>query len=53
MTAKDAIAFVEKGGTKLTKQKLLEAIQKSSDKDFSFAQDKNGDYAVVRVRLPS
>jgi hypothetical protein len=50
-TIKDAIRATELAGTKIDKQKLLEAIKHAAEKEFPFARDGSG-YAVIRVRLP-
>lgn len=50
MTIKEAIKTVEKAGTKISKQKLLEAIRKSSARDFAY--DANGDQFLCVFRLP-
>jgi hypothetical protein len=50
MTTKEAIKAVEKSGTRISKEKLLEAIRKSSARDFAYGTD--GDQALCLVRLP-
>jgi hypothetical protein len=51
MTIKEAIKTVEKAGTSITKEKLQEAIRKASIRDFVFAKDAVGGFALVRVPL--
>ena len=51
MTAKEAIKTVEKTGTKISKDKLLDAIRRTPEKEFLFAKDTSGAYAVVMVKL--
>jgi transcriptional regulator of NAD metabolism len=50
MTTNEAIKAVEKSGTRISKEKLLEAIRKSNAKDFACGTD--GDHALCLVRLP-
>ena len=50
-TIKSAIKTTEDAGTFISKDKLLNAIKKSSDKSFPFAKEMNGKFAVVRVPL--
>jgi hypothetical protein len=50
MTTKDAMKIIEKTGTRIDKQKLLDAIKRTADKEFLFAADGSG-YVIVRVRL--
>ena len=40
---------IEKSGTKVTKEKLLELIRKSLAKEFSFSQSPNSKTVVVRL----
>ena len=48
----DTIAkSVEKSGTKMTKEKLLEAIRKSPLKEYSFSQSQNSKVVTVVVTL--
>ena len=48
----DTIAkSVEKSGTKMTKEKLLEAIRKSPQKVFSFSQSPSSQVVTVVVTL--
>ena len=48
---KQAIKAIEKSGTKVTKDKLLDAIKRLSDKEFMFAKDATSGYSVVLVKL--
>jgi hypothetical protein len=50
-TTKDATKAIEKAGTKIDKQKLLDAIRRAPDREFHFATDGSG-YAIVLVRVP-
>ena len=50
-TIKSAIKTTEDSGTTISKDKLLDAIKKSSDKSFPFAKEMNGKFAVVRIPL--
>ena len=48
---KQAIRTIEKTGTKVTKDKLLDAIKRANDKEFMFAKDATSGYSVVLVKL--
>ena len=48
---KQAIKAIEKSGTKVTKDKLLDAIKRLSDKEFMFAKDAASGYSIVLVKL--
>jgi hypothetical protein len=50
-TVKETIKALEKTGTKIDKQKLLDAIRRAPDREFYIATDGTG-YAIVRVRFP-
>ncbi len=51
MTTKEAIKTVEKTGTKISKEKLLDAIRHTPEKEFFFAKDAGSVYAVIMVKL--
>ena len=51
MTANELIKQTEKAGTKISKERLIEALKKSSQKEFSFSQSANGKDAVVVMPL--
>ena len=51
MNTIELIKHTEKAGTHITKDKLLEAIRRSGEKHYSFIQDTNGKYALVKVPL--
>jgi hypothetical protein len=40
---------IEKSGTKMTKDKLLELIRKSPSKEFTFSQSPNSKTVVISV----
>ena len=40
---------IEKSGTKMTKDKLLELIRKSPSKEFTFSQSPNSKTVVVTI----
>lgn len=48
---KQAIKTIEKSGTKVTKEKLLDAIKRANDKEFMFAKDSASGYSVILVKL--
>ena len=51
MTANELIKQTEKAVTKISKERLIEALKKSSQKEFSFSQSANGKDAVVVMPL--
>jgi hypothetical protein len=48
---KQAIKTVEKTGTKVTKDKLLDALKRAPEREFMFAKDAASGYSVVLVKL--
>ncbi len=48
MTTNEAIKAVEKSGTRISKEKLLEAIRKSSARDFAFACDQGTELVLIK-----
>ena len=48
---KQAIKTIEKSGTRVTKDKLLDAIKRAVDREFMFAKDAASGYSVVLVKL--
>lgn len=42
---------VQNSGTKISKEKLIEAIRKSPQKDFAYSQSPNSKTVVVTVTL--
>ena len=51
MTNKDIEAHINKQGTKITKEKLLEAIKKCVDKEFLFSHDKSSNQTIIKLRI--
>jgi hypothetical protein len=47
MNTNDLIKGTEKAGTKISKEKLIEALRKSTQKEFSFSQSQNSKTVVV------
>ena len=47
MNTSDLIKGTEKAGTKISKEKLIEALRKSTQKEFSFSQSQNSKMVVV------
>lgn len=47
----DLVKATEKSGTKISKEKLIEAIKRSPQREFSFSQSQNSKAAVVSVPL--
>ena len=51
MTTKDAIKLVENSGTKIGKDKLIEAIRKTNAKEIAFVKDAATSYTLILVKL--
>jgi hypothetical protein len=51
MTISDSIKAIEKSGTKISKEKLLDAIKRSPDKEFYFANPTGNSHSIVLVRF--
>ncbi|MFZ2738402.1 MAG: hypothetical protein WBI20_06550 [Burkholderiaceae bacterium] len=49
--SQEAIKLTEKAGTSISKDKLLEAIRKSPDKQFTYSQSPNSRLVTVVVAL--
>jgi hypothetical protein len=47
MSTNDLIKYTEKAGTKISKEKLIEALRKTTQKEFSFSQAQNNKMVVV------
>ncbi len=47
MNTNDLIKGTEKAGTKISKEKLMEALRKCTQKEFSFSQAQNSKEIVV------
>ena len=47
----EAIKLTEKAGTTISKEKLLETIRKSPNKQFTYSQSPNSKMATVVVTL--
>ena len=47
--SQEAIKLTEKAGTSISKEKLLEAIRKSPNKQFTYSQSANGKELVVVI----
>ena len=47
MNTSDLIKGTEKAGTKISKEKLIKALRKSPQKEFSFSQAQNSKTVVV------
>lgn len=48
----DLVKATEKSGTKISKEKLIEAIKKSPQREFSFSQNPNSKELVVAIKQP-
>jgi hypothetical protein len=51
MNTSDLIKGTEKAGTKISKEKLIEALRKSPQKEFSFSQAQNSKTVVVVLTI--
>lgn len=51
MTTKDAIKLVEQSGTKISKDKVLEALKRSVAKEIPFVKDAASGYSIVLVKV--
>jgi len=49
--SQEAIKLTEKSGTTISKEKLLEAIRRSPNKQFTYSQSLNSKVATVVVPL--
>lgn len=49
--SQEAIKLTEKAGTSISKEKLLEAIRKSPNKQFAYSQSTNNKTFVVIVNI--
>ena len=49
--SQEAIKLTEKAGTSISKEKLLEAIRKSPNKQFTYSQSLNSKQVTVVVTL--
>lgn len=47
----EAVKLIEKTGTSISKEKLLEAIRKSPNKQFTYSQSQNSKVVIVVVTL--
>lgn len=51
MTNKEIEKYLDKQGTKITKDKIANALKKTTDKEFWFKQDQTSAYAIVRIKI--
>jgi hypothetical protein len=47
----EAVKLTEKSGTSISKDKLLEAIRKSPNKQFTYSQSQNSKLVTVVIAL--
>lgn len=47
----DLVKATEKSGTKISKEKLIEAIKKTPQREFSFSQSQNSKNGVVSIPI--
>jgi hypothetical protein len=51
MNIKDNIKAVEQAGTKIQKEKVMEALRKSNEREFVFSKDTTTGYALIKIKL--
>ena len=51
MTINDAIKTVERTGTRISKEKLLDALKRATEKDFHYGNAVANGYSVILVRF--
>lgn len=51
MTTKDAIKLVDQSGTKISKDKVLEALRRATTKELPFVKDAASGYSIVLVKV--
>lgn len=51
MTNKDLIKTVDSAGTKISKDKLLDALRRTSERDFNFVKDPVTGYVLVKLKI--
>jgi hypothetical protein len=51
MTSKDMLKHIEAAGTKIAKDKIMDALRRTPEKDIAFIKDTATGYAVIRVKL--
>ena len=49
--SQEAIKLTEKAGTTISKEKLLEVIRKTTNKQFTYSQSQNSKLATVVIQL--
>lgn len=47
----DLTKSVEKAGTKMSKEKLVEAIRNSREKEFQFVRENASPYILIKIPL--
>lgn len=51
MTSKDYIKAIDQAGTKIEKNKLIEALRRTNERSLSLLLDPSTGYAVVKVKI--
>jgi hypothetical protein len=51
MNNKDVINAVEKSGTKISKERILNALRQSPARDFSYATDPSSGLSIILIKL--
>jgi len=51
MTTNDSIRLLQKSGTKMTINKLLDIVKKQREKDIAFVEDRSSGYIVILLKM--
>ena len=51
MTKKEAVKMVEQAGTKVSKDKVLDALRRMPNKDVAYTKDMVTGYSIILVKL--
>ena len=51
MTTKEVFKMVEQAGTKVSKDKVVDALRRMPNKDVAFAKDVVTGYSIILVKL--
>lgn len=51
MNNNDAIKTIEKSGTKISKERILNALRQSPARDFSYATDPSSGLSIIVIKL--
>lgn len=51
MTTKEVVKLVEQSGTKISKEKVVEALRRIASKDVAYTNDAATGYSILLVKL--